>query len=151
MMLYGLASDFGNATAADVAYGKTFTSEAGLKVTGTAQQTSLKGLTFTFSGSGSNGEWVTVYPGASFPLALTIWATDGITSGNNIFTMTIVGTSGVYVTQSTRAMIENVNYGESADQYSFAMDMSAGQLFVQTISGTYFQYQKNYAGFLVYT
>lgn len=35
-----VASNFGNATAADVAKGKTFTSAAGVKVTGTAETTS---------------------------------------------------------------------------------------------------------------
>lgn len=35
--LYGLASDFGNATAADVATGKTFTSSVGVNVSGTAE------------------------------------------------------------------------------------------------------------------
>lgn len=38
-------SDFGNATAADVASGKTFTSSAGLKVTGTASSSSSGGST----------------------------------------------------------------------------------------------------------
>lgn len=37
MELYGLASDFGNATAADVAAGKTFTSAEGVNVSGTAK------------------------------------------------------------------------------------------------------------------
>lgn len=36
------ASDFGNATAADVAQGKTFTSASGLRVTGTKQDTGLE-------------------------------------------------------------------------------------------------------------
>lgn len=39
-------SNFGNATAADVAKGKTFTSAAGLKVTGTAEGSSAADVTF---------------------------------------------------------------------------------------------------------
>jgi hypothetical protein len=39
-------SNFGNATAADVAKGKTFTSKAGLKVTGTAEGSSAADVTF---------------------------------------------------------------------------------------------------------
>ena len=60
-------SNFGDATAADVAAGKTFTSAAGLKVTGTATSGSSGGIqaqhitsvsdTITISGSGTVKVW----------------------------------------------------------------------------------------------
>lgn len=45
-------SEFGNATAADVAKGKTFTSAAGLKVTGTAAGSSAADVTFDLYNNG---------------------------------------------------------------------------------------------------
>lgn len=45
-------SNFGNATAADVAKGKTFTSKAGLKVTGTATGSSAADVTFELYNNG---------------------------------------------------------------------------------------------------
>lgn len=45
-------SNFGNATAADVAKGKTFTSKAGLKVTGTATGSSAADVTFDLYNNG---------------------------------------------------------------------------------------------------
>ena len=45
-------SDFGNATAADVAKGKTFTSAAGLKVVGTAAGSSAADVTFDLYNNG---------------------------------------------------------------------------------------------------
>lgn len=45
-------SNFGNATAADVAKGKTFTSAAGLKVTGTAEGSSAADVTFELYNNG---------------------------------------------------------------------------------------------------
>ena len=45
-------SEFGNATAADVAAGKTFTSAAGLKVTGTAAGSSAADVSFTLYNNG---------------------------------------------------------------------------------------------------
>ena len=47
-------SDLGNATAADVAKGKTFTSVAGLKVTGTAEGSSAADVTFELYNNGFN-------------------------------------------------------------------------------------------------
>lgn len=46
--------DFGNATAADVAKGKTFTSAAGLKVAGTAAGSSAADVTFELYNNGFN-------------------------------------------------------------------------------------------------
>lgn len=47
-------SDFGNATAADVAKGKTFTSAAGLKVVGTAEGSAAADVTFELYNNGFN-------------------------------------------------------------------------------------------------
>lgn len=47
-------TEFGNATAADVAKGKTFTSVAGLKVTGTAEGSSAADVTFELYNNGFN-------------------------------------------------------------------------------------------------
>ena len=47
-------SDFGDATAADVAKGKTFTSAAGLKVVGTAEGSSAADVTFELYNNGFN-------------------------------------------------------------------------------------------------
>ena len=46
VILRALPSEFGNATAADVAKGKTFTSAAGLKVVGTAEGIAAEDVTF---------------------------------------------------------------------------------------------------------
>lgn len=47
-------SEFGNATAADVAKGKTFTSAAGLKVVGTAEGSAAADVTFELYNNGFN-------------------------------------------------------------------------------------------------
>lgn len=52
--LRAYAHEFGNATAADVAKGKTFTSAAGLKVAGTAAGSSAADVTFELYNNGFN-------------------------------------------------------------------------------------------------
>ena len=75
-------SNFGNATAADVLFGKTFTSEAGVKVSGTGQF--FKILASEITGSGSNQIRVT-YAGTGFPIAfmLSIFGTGSALCGND--------------------------------------------------------------------
>ena len=55
---YAYASEFGDATAADVAAGKTFTSAAGVKVAGTAKIASNEQVTFSVINNSSGTIWV---------------------------------------------------------------------------------------------
>lgn len=90
MMLFGNASDFGNATAADVAAGKTFTSEAGVKVSGTGQF--FKILASEITGSGSNQIRAT-YAGTGFPIAVMVYLSNGAPyEEGSTFMLSIVGT-----------------------------------------------------------
>lgn len=55
-------SDFGDATAADVAKGKTFTSAAGLKVTGTAEGSSARPVSIAIENTDFTEVWVAYVP-----------------------------------------------------------------------------------------
>lgn len=55
-------SEFGNATAADVAKGKTFTSAAGLKVTGTAEGSSPRPVNIAIKNTDFTEVWVAYIP-----------------------------------------------------------------------------------------
>lgn len=56
-------SKFGNATAADVAKGKTFTSAAGLKVTGTAEGISPRAVAIAIENTDFTEVWISYVPG----------------------------------------------------------------------------------------
>lgn len=56
--LWGLATDFGDATADDVVAGKTFTSAAGVKVAGTAKIANNEQVTFSVINNSSGTIWV---------------------------------------------------------------------------------------------
>lgn len=130
-------SKFGDATAADVAAGKTFTSEAGVKVTGTAAPASyLKGFSATITGNGGNGAWLS-YAGQVLPLALFISMYQGISTGNNLFTLLAFGQMGAYTTGSFRSVIEEVSYG-SQKSGVLSITQSGGQLHIQLPSNCYF-------------
>lgn len=58
VILRALPSEFGNATAADVAKGKTFTSAAGLKVTGTAEGSSARPVNFGIENTDFTEVWI---------------------------------------------------------------------------------------------
>lgn len=60
------SSDFGNATAADVAAGKTFTSSAGLKVTGTMTSDGWEKVQFLLEGSGEASLSTDIYGNGVF-------------------------------------------------------------------------------------
>lgn len=131
------ATNFGNATAADVASGKTFTSEAGVKVTGTAAPASyLKGFSATITGNGGNGAWLS-YAGQVLPQALFISMYQGISTGNNLFTLLAFGQMGAYTTGSFRSVIEEVSYG-SQKSGVLSITQSGGQLHIQLPSNCYF-------------
>lgn len=84
------ASNFGNATAADVLFGKTFTSEAGVKVSGTGQF--FKILASEITGSGSNQIRVT-YAGTGFPIAVMVYLSNGAPyEDGSAFMLSIFGT-----------------------------------------------------------
>lgn len=84
------ATNFGNATAADVAAGKTFTSEAGVKVSGTGQF--FKILASEITGSGSNQIRAT-YAGTGFPIAVMVYLSNGAPyEEGSTFMLSIVGT-----------------------------------------------------------
>lgn len=55
-------SDFGNATAADVAKGKTFTSAAGLKVVGTAEGSSTRPVNIAIKNTDFTEVWIGYVP-----------------------------------------------------------------------------------------
>lgn len=85
-----VASNFGNATAADVLFGKTFTSEAGVKVSGTGQF--FKILASEITGSGSNQIRAT-YAGTGFPIAVMVYLSNGAPyEEGSTFMLSIVGT-----------------------------------------------------------
>lgn len=83
-------SNFGNATAADVLFGKTFTSEAGVKVSGTGQF--FKILASEITGSGSNQIRAT-YAGTGFPIAVMVYLSNGAPyEEGSTFMLSIFGT-----------------------------------------------------------
>lgn len=84
------STEFGNATAADVAAGKTFTSEAGVKVSGTGQF--FKILASEITGSGSNQIRAT-YAGTGFPIAVMVYLSNGAPyEEGSTFMLSIFGT-----------------------------------------------------------
>lgn len=108
--MYGEASSFGNATAADVAAGKTFTSAAGLAVTGTAVIPKTV-LTTVYGGGGIALQIPYSQDNGDLPTALFIWRTDGIgSSGSVVYMISLLGNNATYATGSGRGMIE-VNRG----------------------------------------
>lgn len=137
-------SDFGNATAADVAAGKTFTSKAGVKVTGTS--TGPKGFFISFQGLDSNTSGWFSYPGTGYPLALCVYALGEITTGSYIFMIGMAGNAGAYVTGTKKAIVEEVNYGGSASQSAFGVSISNGQMSFDSVNGTYFKSGVQYVG-----
>lgn len=105
-------SNFGNATAADVAVGKTFTSEAGVKVTGSASISSNYG--------------VTVYNNTGFIVITLYTPFDGtfdLTSGNRQFQVPAEGCFAVRCNYHQSYTIQNLGITErlttidGADQY----------------------------------
>ena len=105
-------SNFGNATAADVAAGKTFTSEAGVKVTGTASISSNYG--------------VTVYNNTGFIVITLYTPFDGtfdLTSGNRQFQVPAEGCFAIRCNYNQSYTIQNLGITErlttinDADQY----------------------------------
>lgn len=132
-----VASNFGDATAADVAFGKTFTSEVGVKVTGTAAPASyLKGFSATITGNGGNGAWLS-YAGQALPLAIFISMYQTISTGNNLFTLLAFGQMGAYTTSNYRAVIEEVSYGTQKTGV-LSITQSGSQLHIQLPSNCYF-------------
>lgn len=105
-------SNFGNATAADVAAGKTFTSEAGVKVIGSASISSNYG--------------VTVYNNTEFIVITLYTPFDGtfdLTSGNRQFQVPAEGCFAVRCNYHQSYTIQNLGITErlttidDADQY----------------------------------
>lgn len=95
--LGGAASEFGDATAADVASGKTFTSSAGLKVTGTATTSSsspkLQTKTVTPSASTQTVKPDSGYDGLS---QVTVNGNSNLVAGNIKSGVSIFGVTGTY-------------------------------------------------------
>lgn len=105
-------SNFGNATAADVAAGKTFTSEAGVKVIGSASISSNYG--------------VTVYNNTGFIVITLYTPFDGtfdLTSGNRQFQVPAEGCFAIRCNYNQSYTIQNLGITErlttinDADQY----------------------------------
>lgn len=106
------ASNFGNATAEDVAAGKTFTSAAGVKVTGSASISSNYG--------------VTVYNNTGFIVITLYTPFDGtfdLTSGNRQFQVPAEGCFAVRCNYNQSYTVQNLGITErlatinDADQY----------------------------------
>ena len=140
--VYSPATNFGNATAADVAYGKTFTSVAGVKVTGTMARNYLQGFSAQISGNGGNTAWVN-YPGQNLPTAIFITAYEGITSGNDLFTLLAFGQYGAYTTANYRAVIDEVSYG-SQKSGVLSITQSGSQINITLPKSSDFGYGLNY-------
>lgn len=98
-------SQFGNATAADVAAGKTFTSAAGLKVTGTAAGSSAADVTFDLYNNGF-AHLVAVY----------ISKTDGVMD------TTIPNSDHRSITTSEGSMVVLINQEFSGDTINLIPD-----------------------------
>lgn len=129
------ASDFGDATAADVAWGKTFTSAAGIKIQGSAIPY-MKGFSATITGNGGNGAWLS-YAGQALPLAIFISMYQTISTGNNLFTLLAFGQMGAYTTENFRSVIEEVSYGTQKTGV-LSITQSGSQLHIQLPSNCYF-------------
>ena len=117
-------SDFGNATAADVAAGKTFTSEAGVKVTGTGQF--LKFGLYQFTGYGSANTGIPSYPSNNYPSAIFIAMNNAIPYTNNtVFQMSVVNQAGC-ISGKNFVRYDEVYYGAyTSDKISLVLDHDA--------------------------
>lgn len=122
-------SDFGNATAADVAAGKTFTSEAGVKVTGTGQF--LKFGLYQFTGYGSANTGIPSYPSNNYPSAIFIAMNNAIPYTNNaVFQMSVVNQAGC-ISGANFVRYNEVYYGAyTSDKISLVLDHDAMQLLI---------------------
>lgn len=144
------ASNFGNATAADVVAGKTFTSAAGVKVTGTANLSPYVPFGLIFNGNGANAAWIPNYSGNNPPILLAIYKTDAISSGTGmLFMLTAFGQTGAYTTSNAKGLLTEISYGTSKTGV-VSIYVSAGQLRVELLSGQYFQSGGTYQAVGIY-
>ena len=125
------ASNFGNATAADVAYGKTFTSTAGVAVAGTGQF--LKFGLFQYTGYGSANTSIPSYPTSSYPVAIFITMNDTIPyADNTVFQMSVVGLTGC-ISGANFVRSDEVSRGTYAsDKISLVLDSASNELLIYT-------------------
>lgn len=123
------ATNFGNATAADVVAGKTFTSEAGVKVTGTGQF--LKFGLYQFTGYGSANTGIPSYPSNNYPYAIFIAMNNAIPYTNNtVFQMSVVNQAGC-ISGANFVRYNEVYYGAyTSDKISLVLDHDAMQLLI---------------------
>lgn len=123
------ASNFGNATAADVAAGKTFTSAAGVMVTGTGQF--LKVGLYQFTGYGSANTGIPSYPSNNYPSAIFIAMNNAIPYTNNtVFQMSVVNQAGC-ISGTNFVRYDEVYYGAyTSDKISLVLDHDAMQLLI---------------------
>lgn len=122
-------SKFGDATATDVATGKTFTSEAGVKVTGTGQF--LKVGLYQFTGYGSANTGIPSYPSNNYPSAIFIAMNNAIPYTNNtVFQMSVVNQAGC-ISGTNFVRYDEVYYGAyTSDKISLVLDHDAMQLLI---------------------
>lgn len=125
------ASNFGNATAADVASGKTFTSTAGVAVAGTGQF--LKFGLFQYTGYGSANTGIPSYPTSSYPVAIFITMNDTIPyADNTVFQMSVVGLTGC-ISGANFVRSDEVSRGTYAsDKISLVLDSASNDLLIYT-------------------
>lgn len=125
------ASNFGNATAADVASGKTFTSTAGVAVAGTGQF--LKFGIFQYTGYGAANSGIPSYPTSSYPDAIFITMNNTIPyADNTVFQMSVVGSTGC-ISGVNFVRSDEVSRGTYAsDKISLVLDSASNHLLIYT-------------------
>lgn len=107
-------SDFGNATAADVAAGKTFTSEAGVQIFGTKVETPPVFYTVvqpSSPGYQTGGLDLYNYPYNVMPKLISVFSLSSITSHSNTFDSLVLlnGVGGFYSGQNIRGTINSAD------------------------------------------
>lgn len=112
--VYSPATNFGNATAADVAYGKTFTSEAGVQILGTKVETPPVFYTVVQPSSPGyqiGGLDLYNYPYNVMPKLISVFSLSGITSYSNTFDSLVLlnGVGGFYSGQNIRGTINSAD------------------------------------------
>lgn len=124
-------SKFGDATAADVASGKTFTSTAGVAVAGTGQF--LKFGIFQYTGYGAANAGIPSYPTSSYPDAIFITMNNTIPyADNTVFQMSVVGSTGC-ISGVNFVRSDEVSRGTYAsDKISLVLDSASNQLLIYT-------------------
>ena len=127
-------NSFGDATAADVTAGKTFTSSSGLKIVGTkeagASDVQIKTGSFSTADSGSEEEF-TIDTGLNTIYAYYIKLPEP-TRTKNTYLFCYAGTNGVKVFKDASSYLKTTGTGSLADN-----GINGGQITIKQYSSTY--------------